>query len=117
MDSSKSSTKMHSNDYMAENHVNSTLEEQHKHPSSSGSMTLSGNNEQESSSESISPQHSNYAETSPDAEDEKREEAIAALGRAMSNSSATRSNPLRPHQILFWTRILQTSERRTESKA
>ena len=78
---------------MAGSHANAIPERQHKHPSSSDSMTLSGNNEQESISGSISPQITDHADAPLDTEDEEREEAITALAKAMSNSSATQSNP------------------------
>lgn len=77
---------------MADRHGESTLEQQHKQPSSSGSRALSGRNEQRSISGSIGPQDSDHVEPSLDAEDEKREEPITALARAMSNFSVTRSN-------------------------
>jgi hypothetical protein len=94
---------------VADSHGRSTFEQQHKHPSSSGSMTLSGSNEQESGSGSISPKSSDHANTSLNPEDAAREEAITGLARAMSNSSTTRSNPfeaapdsvLNPHSPNF----------------
>ena len=90
--SSESTTGVGNNDDIADSRGNPTFEQQHKYPSSPGSMTLSYINEQEPSSGSISPQNSDHAETSLDAEDEKREEAITTLAKAISNSSATRSN-------------------------
>ena len=93
MDSPDSAPGAGKTDNMASSHTNPIPEKQHENPSSSDSMTLSGNNEQESSSGSISPQSIDHADAPLDNEDGKREEAITALAKAMSNSSATQSNP------------------------
>lgn len=74
---------------MSHKHDPQIIEEQHEVPSSSGSMTLPGGNERGSSSGSNSPGHTEHANTSLDAEDAERKDAITELARAMTKSSDT----------------------------
>lgn len=108
---------------MSHNHDHQTIEEQHENPSSSGSMTLSGGNERKSSSGSDSPGDIEHANTSLDAGDAERKDAITGLARAMSDSSAMHNNPfeaatdsaLDPHSTNFrakdWVRSMTTFSR------